>query len=211
MTLTSLDMFGTLIFAISGAFRAVKHELDLLGVIVLSIATGIGGGIICDVLLGQTPPAVFKNELYFLLCIISGVSVFLWAPKIAKNWDYVLISDGIGLGVFAAIGATKAQLHGMGMAGIVMIAMITATGGGVIRDILVREIPVILHSDFYASAVMLGALWFILLNYLLVPDIYILYSTMGMVILLRFLAIKYKFSLPKVKKLPISPSHIKKK
>jgi len=208
VTLFILDIFGTLVFAMSGAFRAVKYELDLLGVIVLSIATGVGGGIIRDLLLGEAPPAVFQNELYFAVCIVAAVMVFLWAPKIAKGWDYVLVADGIGLGVFAAIGAAKAQAAGMGVMGIVMMAMITATGGGVIRDVLVREVPVILHSDFYASAVFVGGLWFVLLGYFAVPQGYILYSTIVLVIVIRFLAMRYEFSLPKVKKLPQSPSSI---
>jgi len=203
-----LDIFGTLVFAISGAFRAVKYELDFFGVIVLSIATGVGGGIMRDVLLGQTPPAVFQNGWYFIVCIAAGIMVFLWAQKIARGWDYVLIADGIGLGVFAAIGATVAKAQGAGSAGIIMMAVITATGGGVIRDVLVREVPVILHSDFYASAVLIGGVWFVLLDKFSINLNYILYSTAVLVILLRFLAMKYRLSLPKVKKLAKSPSII---
>lgn len=205
-----LDIFGTLVFAISGAFRAVKYELDFFGVMVLSIATGVGGGIIRDVILGQTPPTVFQHEEYFLVCITAGIMVFLWAPKIAKGWDYVMIADAIGLGVFAAIGAAIAKNHEVGSLGIVMMAVMTATGGGVIRDVLVREVPVILHSDFYASTVLIGAAWFVLLNKLSVHENYVLYSTVALVIALRFLAMKYRLSLPKVKKLPQSPSHISK-
>lgn len=203
-----LDIFGALVFAMSGAFRAVKHELDFFGVMVLSIATGVGGGIIRDVLLGQTPPAVFQNEYYFIACITAGIMVFLWAPKIAKGWDYVLIADSIGLGVFAAIGATVAKTHGAGSVAIVMMAVITATGGGVIRDVLVREVPVILHSDFYASAVLIGGVWFVFLDKFSINQNYVLYSTAVLVILLRFLAMKYQLSLPRVKKLPKSPSLI---
>ena len=98
MTLLALDLFGTLVFAISGAFRAVKYELDILGVTVLAIATGVGGGIIRDLILGQTPPAFFQNESYFFICVVGALLVFFWAPKIAKGWDYVLIADAIGLG-----------------------------------------------------------------------------------------------------------------
>ena len=203
-----LDIFGTLVFAISGAFRAVKYELDLFGVLVLSIATGVGGGIIRDILLGKNPPAVFQNEIYFLVCIAAGMMVFLWAPKIARGWDYVLIADGIGLGVFAGLGAAIAQHQGTGALGIVLLAVITATGGGVIRDVLVREVPVVLHSDFYASAVLIGGIWFVSAEKLSINGDYALYSTVILVIGLRFLAMKYKLSLPRVKKLPKSPSLI---
>jgi uncharacterized membrane protein YeiH len=210
VTILLLDIFGTLVFAISGAFKAVKYELDILGVTVLAIATGVGGGIIRDVLLGQTPPSVFQNEFYFIICIAAAVAVFFWAPKIAKGWDYVLIADAIGLGVFAAIGAFKAQQFGMGPAGIIMMSMVTAAGGGVIRDLLVNEIPVILHSDFYASAVMVGALWFLLARTYLDSDSLLLYSTIIIVISLRFLTMRYGISLPRVKKLPKNPSAIAK-
>jgi uncharacterized membrane protein YeiH len=208
MTLLALDIFGTLVFAISGAFRAVKYELDLLGVLVLAIATGVGGGIMRDLILGETPPAVFQNEYYFFVCIIGALAVFLWAPDIAKGWDYVLIADAIGLGVFAAIGAYKAQQYGVGPVGIVMMAMLTAAGGGVIRDVLVSEIPAILHTDFYASAVLLGGLWFLLAGHWFASDLLVLYSTIALVISLRFASMYFGFALPRVKKLPQTPSAI---
>ncbi|NCQ32918.1 MAG: TRIC cation channel family protein, partial [Armatimonadetes bacterium] len=82
----ALDLLGTLVFAVSGAFRAVKYELDILGVLVLSVATGVGGGIIRDVVLGATPPAAFRDETYLLLCILGGLVVFVAAPTIAPRW-----------------------------------------------------------------------------------------------------------------------------
>lgn len=211
MTLLWLDIFGTFAFALSGAFRAVKYELDVLGVLVLAIATGLGGGMLRDMLLGELPPAVFQQEMYFSVCALAGMAVFFWAPYIARQWPLVQIADGIGLGVFAAIGASKAELAGLGGLGIVMMAAITATGGGVIRDILVRELPLILHADFYASAVILGGIWFVLMRYWQVDESFTVYSTMVLVISLRMLALKYSLVLPKVKKLPESPSQLAKR
>ena len=208
MTLLALDLFGTLVFAISGAFRAVKYELDILGVTVLAIATGVGGGIIRDLILGQTPPAFFQNESYFFICVVGALLVFFWAPKIAKGWDYVLIADAIGLGVFAAIGAYKAQQFGIGPVGIVMMAMLTAAGGGVIRDVLVSEIPAVLHTDFYVSAVIIGGVWFLLAGHWFQSELFILYSTIVLVVSLRFASMYFGFSLPRVKKLPKNPSTI---
>ncbi|MFL2584046.1 MAG: trimeric intracellular cation channel family protein [Gammaproteobacteria bacterium] len=100
-----LDLFGTLAFAISGAFRAVRYEMDILGVIALSVATGIGGGLVRDLLLGQTPPLALVNESYIIICTLGALLVFIAAPKIAKRWDYVLAADAVGLAVFCAIGA----------------------------------------------------------------------------------------------------------
>ena len=97
-----LDIFGTFVFAVSGAFRAVKYELDILGVLVLSVATGVGGGIVRDVMLGATPPAALQNELYLLVCVLGGLIVFIGARGIAQRWDWVRGADAIGLGVFAA-------------------------------------------------------------------------------------------------------------
>ncbi len=83
MLLFILDIFGTFVFAISGAFRAVRHELDILGVLLLAIATGVGGGVVRDIMLGDTPPAAFQHELYLVITIAGGLLVFAAAPKIA--------------------------------------------------------------------------------------------------------------------------------
>lgn len=125
-----LDIFGTLAFGVSGAFRAVKHELDLLGVLVLGVATGVGGGILRDVLLGQTPPVALVEQTYVLVCVVGALAVFLAAPKIAARWNYVLAADAVGLSVFAAIGAAKAEECGAAPLTVALMAMITVSGDG---------------------------------------------------------------------------------
>jgi uncharacterized membrane protein YeiH len=203
-----LDIFGTFVFAISGAFRAVRHELDILGVLVLSIATGVGGGIVRDVMLGSTPPAAFQNEMYIVITIVGGLVVFWAAPKIAQRWDYVMIADAIGLSVFAAIGAAKAESFELGAIGIIMMAVITATGGGMIRDMLVMEMPAVLKSDFYASAALLGGVCFVAAGALKFNQQ--ITVTIAFTFFLRIMAMKYKLSLPKVRSLPASPSQLTK-
>ncbi len=94
-----LDIFGTLIFAVSGAVKAVKYELDIFGVTILAIATGIGGGMIRDILIGSVPPAALKHEEYFIICIFGALSVFFLSKKIAERWDIILMLDAVGLGV----------------------------------------------------------------------------------------------------------------
>jgi uncharacterized membrane protein YeiH len=203
-----LDIFGTFVFAVSGAFRAVRHELDILGVLVLSIATGVGGGIIRDIMLGTTPPAAFQNQIYILVSVAGGIVVFIAAGKIAPRWDCVMIADAIGLSVFTAIGAAKAQDAQIGIIGIIMMAAITATGGGVIRDVLVSEIPAVLNADFYATAALIGGAVFAAANRLGLDNNTQLICAIIITFVLRVLAMKYGFSLPKVHSLPASPSQL---
>ena len=206
-----LDLFGTLAFAISGAFRAVRYEMDILGVIALSIATGIGGGLVRDLLLGQTPPLALVNESYIIICTLGALLVFIAAPKIAKRWDYVLAADAVGLAVFCAIGAAQADRLGAVPMTIVIMSILTACGGGVIRDLLVNEIPSIFTHDLYASAALLGELIYVLLgNFGINSEIQIA-ATVSSALLLRTLALKYSLGLPSVRSLPASPSTLTKR
>jgi uncharacterized membrane protein YeiH len=208
MVIYALDLFGTFAFAVSGAFRAVKYELDLLGVLVLAVSTGVGGGIVRDLLLGASPPAAFQNETYLLTCFLGGLVVFVAAPRIASHWDSVMLADAVGLSVFAAIGASKASAAGWGVVGILMIAALTATGGGVIRDVLVHEIPSILKSDFYATAAVVGGAVFVLLRTAGLGQRERLAGTIVATLVLRLWAMNRAISLPHVKRLPGSPSFI---
>ena len=203
MLLTILDLAGTAVFAVSGGFKAVKHELDILGVIVLSVLTGVGGGIVRDLLLGRTPPLAFTDEKYLLVCIVMGIMVIFLAARIARVWSVVKILDAIGLGTFAVIGAAQAIQSGLGVVGVVFVGVITACGGGVIRDMMVMEIPAVISRDFYATAAAVGALtlWFGHLGELdktwWFPFIAIILTT-G----LRLVAMMKRFSLPRVRQIP---------
>lgn len=208
MMIHALDLIGTLAFAISGAFRAVKYELDILGVMVLAVATGVGGGIVRDLLLGASPPAALRNEMYLLICVCGALAVFLAAPKIAVRWDFVMLADAVGLGVFTAIGAAQAELGGAGIFTIMIMAALTACGGGVIRDLLVREIPAVLTSDFYATASLIGGACFVALRPLGWTSDARLACAIIVTLLLRLIAMRYGISLPRVKRLPASPSQL---
>jgi uncharacterized membrane protein YeiH len=205
-----LDIFGTFAFALSGAFRAVKYELDLLGVMVLAVATGIGGGIIRDLLLGSTPPAALLDQKYLLICLSGALLVFLAAPRIASRWDYVMAADAVGLSVFTAIGAAKAEMFHAAPLTIIMMATLTASGGGVIRDLFVNEIPAVLKSDFYATAALIGGTFFVLLGLLEVSEPFRLAATIALTLGLRVAAMRYGISLPRVRSLPHSPSELTK-
>ncbi|MCK4956076.1 MAG: trimeric intracellular cation channel family protein [Candidatus Cloacimonetes bacterium] len=195
-----LDLLGTLVFAISGALRASKHNLDILGVLVLSVVTGVSGGIIRDMIIGDNLPAAFRNEWYLMICVIGGILVFIATPKIAKSWNVVRYFDAVGLGVFAAIGATKALQYGAGPIGVIMLSAITATGGGMLRDVLVREIPAVLHRDFYATAAMLGAVVLLILNYFECSQFVQIFSTIAVTTGIRFTAMYFQVQLPIAKR-----------
>ncbi|MBN2468601.1 MAG: trimeric intracellular cation channel family protein [Deltaproteobacteria bacterium] len=203
-----LDIFGTLAFAVSGAFRAVKYELDIFGVLVLSAATGVGGGIMRDTIIGSIPPAAFHDETYLLICIGGGLVVFVAAPYLAQRWDLVMIADAVGLGVFSAIGAAKGAAHGLGPIGAIFMGTLTATGGGVIRDILVTEIPAIIRKDFYATAAIAGAVSLVIFRFLGFGESVQVISAIIVATGLRIFAMTVNLNLPKIKSLPDSPSNI---
>lgn len=204
----ALDLFGTLAFAISGAFSAVKHELDLLGVLTLASVTGIAGGIIRDTVLGKTPPAALLDPWYIIICILGGLAVFIAAPKIAKQWDHVMLADAIGLSVFTVIGASKAESCGTIALTVVLMGTITSCGGGLVRDLLVTEIPSILKRGFYATASLCGGALFATLGTIGCGKELRIVCTIVATFLLRALAIRYDLSLPTVKSLQASPSQL---
>ncbi len=205
-----LDIIGTLAFAISGAFRAVKYELDILGVLTLAILTGVGGGLIRDTLLGAVPPVALTDQTYLVVCIGGALIVFYLAPLIAKRWDVLMGFDAVGLAVFAAIGAAKATALGAAPITVILMAAITATGGGLVRDLFVREIPGILTHDFYATAALCGGASYLLLHHFGVGEEPRLVGSIAVALVLRVLAMRYKFHLPHVKSLEASPSQLTK-
>jgi len=194
--LTVLDLFGVFVFALSGGFDAAKYKLDILGILVLSVATAVGGGIMRDVLLGVNPPVAFTNEVYLLTCLTGGLVVIFFSGRVEKHINWVNYADAIGLGVFAAIGAAKAVESGLGWVGVLMISAMTATGGGLIRDLLLREIPMILRADFYASAAIIGGACYLGAHHLGLSEQVSLLLSASIAIITRFIAMKYGLSLP---------------
>jgi len=166
MSIHLLDLFGTAVFALTGALRALTKQLDLMGAVVLAIVTALGGGMMRDALIGRNPPAAFIDEVYLLIAITTGVIAFFWGRQIREQESWLITFDAIGLGVFTLVGAWGADQAGLGVTGIIFIAMLTATGGGVLRAMLVSEIPYILKKEIYASASLLGASCFLLFDFM---------------------------------------------
>lgn len=158
------DIFGTAIFAITGALCGVHHRLDLLGVLVFGCTVGVGGGILRDAIIGATPAAALKDISYLIVCIISALLVFFIARKLSNLHRIIALFDAVGLGVFTAIGAAKGYQYELNTIGVILCGVLTAVGGGILRDVMSKSIPVVLTSDFYATASLIGGGLFCLLK-----------------------------------------------
>ena len=154
---TVLDLGGTFVFAISGAVAAVKYRLDIFGVMVLAFAAGNVGGITRDLLIGAVPPAAISSLNYLGVSLLAGLIVFFWDPVVTRHNNTVLWFDAVGLAFVAVAGAEKALLHGISPVMAALLGMLTGIGGGMLRDVLVMQIPTVLRSDLYALAALVGA------------------------------------------------------
>src|SRR5215831_6123599 len=155
--LTAFDLGGTFVFALSGATSGVKHRLDLFGVLVLCFAAGNSGGIARDVMIGAAPPVAISDWRYIAVSILAGLITFYWYRIINLLSSPVLMFDAAGLALFAVSGASKALAFDVGPVGAILLGMLTGIGGGIVRDVLVREIPTVLRTELYAVAALIGA------------------------------------------------------
>jgi uncharacterized membrane protein YeiH len=156
--LVTLDLVGAFVFSLSGALAAVRARLDIFGVVVVGIVTAIGGGILRDTLLGATPPASLRHWPYLAVPAAAAVVVFYWHPQLARLRRTVLVLDAAGLGLFTVAGTRLALDAGLGAAGSCTLGLITGIGGGVLRDILLRQIPLVLQrGELYAIVALVGA------------------------------------------------------
>lgn len=153
-----LDLAGTGVFAISGAAAAMKKNLDFFGVLVLAVVTAMGGGTIRDILLGHMPPFYFFDAWYLSIALSVGALTFFLPSIINRFATPVVVFDAVGLGVFTVIGAQKALGANLEFAAVLILAMLTGIGGGLIRDVLRGEAPFVLRKEIYASASLLGAM-----------------------------------------------------
>ena len=155
--MTVLDLGGTFVFAICGAVAAVKYRLYIFGVMVLEFAAVNVGGITRDLLIGAVPPAAISSLNYLGVSVLAGLIVFFRDPAVMRHNNTVLWFDAVGLAFFAVAGAEKALLHGLNPVMAALLGMLTGIGGGMLRDVLVMQIPTVLRSDLYALAALVGA------------------------------------------------------
>ena len=192
------DLIGTYAFTVSGALVGAKKKMDIYGMFVLALVTGVGGGTVRDMMLGRTPPFVFKDIWYLVDIFIATLTVVFLYQKVMKSMKVLNIADAIGLGVFTCIGATIAKDCGCSWYGIILFGLMTATVGGMIRDVLAQEVPFVLRKEIYASASIIGGFLFILLDYLKINIDINIFITSVFVTLVRIISIYKSWNLPKL-------------
>ena len=194
-----LDLFGTVAFAITGAFKAIEKKFDVIGILVLATITGVAGGTIRDVVLGRVPNSIV-DPTYVIVTIASGITIFFLYSRLKKHWNLFLKFDAIGLGVFTIIGATFAyNIFGLNFLAILLAGVLTAAGGGILRDIFVNQVPIVFVKEFYLSASFIGIVIFSVILYFTNELYYATIVGIALTSSLRLIAMKYNWNLPKVK------------
>jgi len=191
-----LDFLGTFVFAISGASFAMEKKFDPFGIFIVAFVTALGGGTLRDILIGRQPISWMQNTMYVYVIIFAVILAIIFRNKIKYLSKSLFLFDTIGLGIFTIIGTgIGIQLN---LSPIISIALGTISGafGGVIRDILCNEIPVIFRKEIYATACVFGAISFIILNHLNASQNLSYGITIGIVIAIRIIAVKFHLSLP---------------
>lgn len=204
-----LDLVGVFVFAISGGLVGLRARLDLFGIAVLAWVTGLGGGIIRDVFLGDVPPAGVTNPWYIFSVLLAGVVVVLVQPalrdlrrrnpdlRLSRIANAVKYLDAVGLAVFAVSGATKAISFGAAPLACILIGGITAVGGGAIRDVLARQVPEVLRRELYAVPALLGATLVVVANQFEMLSVFIVWLAVAFVFAIRVAAIIFDLHVPK--------------
>ena len=197
--LIAFDLFGTFVFALSGGIAAVKYRLDVFGVLALSVAAGTFGGIMRDVLIGAVPPATLQDWRYLGVCVLAGGVTIVWSPRLCRLQNAVLVFDAGGLALFAVAGAGKALAYHLAPVPAALLGMLTGIGGGVVRDVLVAEVPVVLRRDIYAVAALAGASVLVVGEVLRLPSNVVAVLGACLCFAIRMLAIYRKWSFPVVR------------
>lgn len=196
MLLLVLDLIGTFVFALSGATAAVKRRLDLFGVLVLSFVAGNFGGITRDLMIGAVPPAAISDWRYLAVSLLAGVLTFCWFSGVDRWHNSVLLFDAAGLALFAVSGTQKALALGLNPVMAALLGMVTGIGGGMVRDVLVAEIPTVLRADLYAVAALAGAAVVVAGSLLHIPSTATTIAGAALCFGLRLMAIRRGWQLP---------------
>jgi len=193
-----LDLFGTMAFAVTGAFKAIEHKSDFVGIVLLATITGVAGGTIRDVVMGKFPNSI-SDPTYVVITIASGITIFFLYSKLKKHWNLFLKFDAFGLGIFTIIGGTFAfNLFGLNFLAIVFSGILTAVGGGILRDVFVNQIPIVFVKELYVTASFTGIFAFYFILYF-GGEVYIA-TIIGIALAtgVRLTAMKFNWNLPRV-------------
>jgi len=198
-TLLVLDLMGTFVFALSGAVAGVRERLDLFGVLVLSFAAASAGGIMRDLLIGAVPPAAISDWRYVAISLFAGLVVFFSYPvsERIRNWrNHVLIFDAAGLALFAVAGTQKALGYRLNPVMAALLGVLTGVGGGMLRDVLVAQIPNVLRAELYAVAALAGAVVVVVGHVLNLPPTAMAAAGAAVCFGIRLVAIRRGWHLP---------------
>lgn len=198
-TLLVLDLIGTFVFALSGAVAGIKQRADLFRVLVLSFAAASAGGIMRDLLIGAVPPEAVSDWRYLSVSLVAGLVIFIGFPRsnrLHRLSDLVLIFDAAGLALFTVVGTQKALGFGLNPTMAPLLGMLTGIGGGMLRDVLLSEVPSVLRSDLYAVAALGGAVVVVISHKLNLPPTFVAIAGAGLCFGIRLIAIWRGWSLP---------------
>lgn len=191
------DLFGVAVFAITGALMAGRKSMDLFGVLVIAIVTALGGGTLRDLILDNHPVSWIRNDLYIVVASLSAIGTVVWVRLTQPIHEKgLLLADAFGLAVFTVIGTEVAMRHGVPHSTAVIMGVMTGVAGGVMRDVICNEIPLIFRKEIYATACIFGSVVFILLRELEMT--YWLATGIAMLAVLgaRLAALRWHLSLP---------------
>lgn len=203
-----LEIIGTISFASSGAMIGIRKKMDIFGVIVLGVVTALGGGCTRDIVLGIEPPSMFVDSFYAILAVMSSVILFvifyfnvdlLKSNALKIYEEFMIILDAIGLGAFTVTGINTAMELGYtdDKFLLIFVGMVTAIGGGIIRDIFSNSVPFVFKEQIYAMASFIGAVFYIYFRYIIPADLLMIFTAI-IVFASRMIAVKFDLQLPKI-------------
>ena len=195
-TSQTIEILGTIAFAISGTFAAVQRRLDPFGILIIAFVTSVGGGTVRDLLLGDTPVKWMRDVNYCLLILVTSMITMFFKRNIKKFKITLFLFDSLGLGLFTVLGIQKGIAFGLSPGICIALGTITGCFGGIIRDTLLNTIPLIFRKEVYATACIIGVLYFALLYFNLKADVAKI-LVIAFIFTLRIIVVKYKLSLPK--------------
>lgn len=191
-----IDIAGTFVFAVSGIMVAIQKKFDFFGVIILAFVTAVGGGTLRDLMIGSTPVDWMKSDLH-VIAILSAVPIcYFLSTQLQKVRKTFLIFDTLGIGLFTVLGIEKSLEIGLSPVVAVMMGIVSAVFGGVLRDVLSNDIPMVFRKEVYAFACLSGAAVYLGLNYIGTSTELNMILAISVVIAIRLLSLRYKWSIP---------------
>ena len=192
-----LDILGVAVFAVSGALEAGRRRLDVFGAVVIALVTAVGGGTLRDVLLRHGPVFWIADPTYVIIVTLAALGAFFLAPRLRFPRRLLLVADAGGLAVFSVMGVQKALQSGASPVVALMMGVITGVAGGILRDVLCNEVPLVLRREIYATAALAGGVLFLGLRALGVPEGIGTALAVILVFVIRLVAVRLDLTLPR--------------